>query len=211
MNSKILLATALVSSFTTVDLAAIPVTPLGYEFNPEAQEGTYAYWDETGRQLIDEQFGPGRIVNASDAYPYVGWLQSSVSISFAFDGVTAIDEVTVSSLQAWLGNIALPDVYVLTSTDGQSWIEVASLITAESAANNYQKRELVLSGLNLETEYLQVQLKRNAAGPWIFVDEVMFSANEQNIATANAVPEAASTLSLMAIAICGLVGVRRKS
>jgi hypothetical protein len=211
MNSKLLIATAAITGFTMVEAAAISVSPLTYNFNPEAQSGTYSYIDDSGRQLIDGQFGPNRILNSSDAYPYVGWLQPSVAISFTFDGVTAIDTVTVSALQAWLGNIALPNVYLLSSTDGQNWTQVASLITPETSVNNYQKRDLVFSDLNLNTEYLQVQLQRNAVGPWIFVDEVMFSTAEQSGTSATAVPETASTLSLMAIAVAGLLSARNWS
>jgi hypothetical protein len=207
--NRTILAAGVFAAFAAVDVGAVPVTPLSYTFNPEAQVGTYIYHDETGRQLTDGQFGPGQLNNSADAYPYVGWLQKQVTINFLFDGVTAIDTVTVSSLQAWIGNIVLPDVYVRTSTDGQNWTDVASLLTPESTANNYQNIDLVLSNLNLDTQFLQLQLKRNNVGPWIFVDEVTFEANEHRASQVQAVPEVGSTLSLLGLALGGMLGVCR--
>jgi len=210
-RNSISLAAGIIAGFAAVDVGAVAVTPLSYTFNPDAQVGTYLYHDETGRQLIDGQFGPGRLNTAADAYPYVGWLQNQVTINFTFDGVTSIDTLTVSALQAWIGNIVLPDIYVRTSTDGEVWTNVASLITPESSANNYQNVDLILGGLNLETEFLQLQLKRNGVGPWIFVDEVMFDANVNRLAAieGQAVPEPGSTLALLGLAVCGLAGARR--
>lgn len=205
------LALGIAAGAAAASVNAVQVTPESYTFNPSAQQGTYMYGDETGTQLTDGLFGVDRIVTAADAYQYVGWKQTPVTINFEFDGLTSIDTVTVSALQAWIGNIVLPDVFVYTSTDGQTWTQVSSLITPESSLNNSKNTDLVLGNLGLMTEHLQLQLHRNNVGPWIFVDEVSFSNNfSQDERIAASVPEGGATVSLLGLGLLGLTTLRRK-
>jgi len=89
---------------------------------------------------------------------------------------------------------------------------VANLITPESTANNYKRTELTLDNLDLTTEYLQVQLRRNVSGPWIFIDEVSFSATDSVRLAQDAptsVPDAASSFALFGLGITALGAFRR--
>jgi hypothetical protein len=100
-----------------------------------------------------------------------------------------------------------------TSIDGQTWTPVASLITPETALNNYAKALLTISGLEVTTQYLQVELKRNAKGPWIFTDEILFAGivlDTQITASSTAVPDASSSVVLLGMALAGLSYFRRK-
>jgi hypothetical protein len=215
MKTKVrqLVVVGLVSGAASV--YAVPVTPSTYSFIPEAKQGTYTYLDETGSQLTDGVYGPSRVASAEDAIPYVGWNATLVTINFTFDELTTFDSVSVSALQAWVGNIVIPDVYLLTSADGQNWTPVASIITPESDRNNSKKKTLTFSGLDLTTEYIQVQLGRNNIGPWIFVDEVTFSGETADPALRQSlvasVPEAGSTLALLGLGISSLWLFRRRS
>jgi hypothetical protein len=201
-----------------VSVEAIQITPESYSFVPGARQGSYSYADETGRQLIDGLYGSAYLLDQSYADPYVGWMTELVTLHFQFEELTTFDSVTVSALQKWLGNIVLPDVHLYTSVDGVNWSPVGSLITPEDWRNDYAKKMLTLSGLNITTEHLQIELARNDKGPWIFVDEVLFSGTVPegtirvaSVTTSTAVPDAASTFALLGIGFSSLVFFRRKS
>jgi hypothetical protein len=191
---------------------AVQVDPASYSFVPGSKQGTYSYADEGGTQLTDGIYGPSRLRSQEDAVPYVGWQAPLVTINFNFAEQTTFNSVTVSSLQAWIGNIALPDVFLYSSTDGQNWTQVSSLITPESSVNNYQKGSLTLSGLDFTTEFLQIQLGRNNIGKWIFVDEIDFDgfvpSTSETVGTN--VPEVSSTLALLGLGMSSLVLFRRR-
>jgi hypothetical protein len=193
---------------------AIQVTPTSYTFVPGTKQGTYSYIDETGNQLTDGLYGPSRLLSQADAVPYLGWLAPLVTLNFNFAAPTTFDSVTVSSLQAWIGNIALPDVYLYASNDGTTWSPVANLITPEVDANNFAKATLTLGDLNVTAQYLQIELKRNNIGPWIFIDEVTFSSPDniqaQSTTGGTAVPEAGATLALLGIGISSLALFRKR-
>ena len=192
---------------------AVQITPTSYTFIPGTKQGTYSYVDETGVQLIDGEYGTVHLLNQSLAVPYLGWMAEHVTIDFEFAQVNTFNEVTVSALQNWLGNIVLPDVYLNTSVDGVTWTPVASLITPEAFQNNYTKQLLTLSGLDVTTKYLQVQLKRNVNGPWIFTDEILFAGivlDTQLTGSSTAVPDGGSSAALLGLALAGLSCFRRK-
>jgi|SRR5687767_2723405 len=192
---------------------AVQITPTSYTFVPGARQGSYSYADETGVQLIDGKYGSAYLVDQSYADPYVGWMAEHVTINFQFAEVTTFNQVTVSALQKWLGNIVLPDVYLNTSVDGVRWTAVASLITPEIWQNDYAKKLLTLSGLDVTTKYLQVELKRNDKGPWIFTDEILFAGivlDTQLTASSIAVPDGGSSAALLGLALAGLSCFCRK-
>jgi hypothetical protein len=199
---------------SVVSSQAIQVTPTSYSFVPGTKQGTYSYIDETGNQLIDGLYGPSKVLSQADAVPYLGWLAPMVTLNFSFAQATTFESVTVSSLQAWLGNIVLPDVVLYSSNDGLNWTQVASLVTPESSANNYAKKDLTLDGLNVTAQYLQIELRRNALGPWIFTDEVTFSSlgnlTSQSTTGGTPVPEAGTTLALLGLGIAGLAAFRKQ-
>lgn len=197
-----------------VSTYAVPVTPTSYSFVPGAKQGTYSYADETGNQLTDGQYGPVRLTSQADSTPYVGWNATLVTINFNFEELTTFNSITVSALQAWVGNIVIPDVYLLTSADGQNWTPVATILTPETSLNNTSKKAITFSGLDLTTEYIQIQLGRNNIGPWIFVDEVTFegeTADPLRISAVTSVPEAGSTLALLGAGLTSLWLFRRRS
>jgi hypothetical protein len=196
-----------------ISVQAVQITPTSYTFIPGARAGSYSYADETGVQLIDGLYGTAYLLEQSYADPYVGWMAEHVTINFQFAELTTFNQVTVSALQKWLGNIVLPDVYLNTSVDGVTWTPVASLITPESWLNDYAKKLLTLSGLDVTTKYLQVELKRNDKGPWIFTDEILFAGivlDTQLTASSTAVPDASSSAALLGVALAGLSCLRRK-
>lgn len=201
----------------TFSVQGIQITPSAYSFIPGTRQGSYSYADETGTQLIDGIYGGVALPDQTSAIPYLGWLAPLVTLQFEFEQLTTFNSVTVSSLQKWLGNIVLPDVHLSTSVDGVNWSPVASLITPESAVNDWAKRMLTLSGLNITTEFLQIELARNDQGPWIFVDEVLFSGTvpegvmRVTSVTTTAVPDAASTFALLGIGLSSLLLFRRKA
>ena len=199
---------------SVVSTHALPVTPTSYTFVPGTKQGTYSYIDETGSQLTDGLYGPSRVLSQADAVPYLGWLAPLVTLNFTFAEATTFESVTVSSLQAWLGNIVLPDVVLYSSNDGVSWTQVASLITPESADNNYAKKDLTLDGLNVTAQYLQIELRRNVLGPWIFTDEVTFSTldtiTRESTNGGTEVPEAGTTLALLGLGITSLALFRNR-
>jgi hypothetical protein len=56
-------------------------------------------------------------------------------------------------------------------------------------------------------------LKRNAAGPWIFTDEILFAGivlDTQVIPAGTAVPDASSSMVLLGMALAGISYFRRK-
>ena len=198
----------------TVSSQALPIPD--YTFVPGTRQGTYFYGDETGNQLTDGLYGPGRLTSQADAIPYLGWLAPQVTLTFDFGDFQTFNSVSVSSLQAWIGNIALPDLHLYSSIDGQTWTFVDSLITPETSANNYQKALLTLDGLDITAQYLQIELDRNNIGPWIFIDEVLFSGSAPTpevlaaIRNSNNVPEAASTFALLGLGMSSHMLFRRR-
>jgi hypothetical protein len=200
---------------SAVSTYAVPVTPSSYSFVPGTKQGSYSYADETSNQLTDGLYGPTRITSQDDAVPYVGWNAELVTIDFTFDELTTFDSVSVSALQAWVGNIVIPDVYLLTSADGLNWTPVATILTPESSQNNSSKRAVTFTDLNLTTEYIQIQLGRNNIGPWMFVDEITFESASNPALGASVVgtnvPEVGSTLALLGIGISSLLMFRRRS
>jgi hypothetical protein len=209
-----IVAVGCISSFVGSSYA-LPVTPTSYTFVPGTKQGTYSYIDETGNQLTDGLYGPSRLWSQADAVPYLGWLAPMVTLNFNFAEATTFESVTVSALQAWLGNIVLPDVFLYASNDGVSWTPVANLVTPETSANNYAKANLTLDGLNVTAQYLQIELRRNVLGPWIFTDEVTFNSLDplegQSTTPATTVPEAGTTLALLGIGISSLALFRKRN
>ncbi len=175
---------------------ATPVVPTGYTATPGegiAQGGFYNYFDETGSQLIDENFGADDwTANLGNgiAYEWVGWRVANPVITFQFSGPVTITQVGIDFNRTESSMIFLPNTVSLGSTD---------FAVAPDAIPDASHGMLFFNGLWTGAS-LTVILTDCSPSHWTFVDEISFSVE--------AVPEP-SVFMLVAIGI-GCVALRLK-
>jgi len=176
----------LVFVLNTANANSIEVTPNAYTFdqapNGIAQGGIYNYFDETGNQLTDNNYGVEPwFANASSngpAYEWVGWFAKPlVNIDFSFNQAQQIDKIEIGSIQNNLSDVVLPSINIYSSSNGTNWSLVTSLVVPEATANDNLYRKFAFDNLALTAQYLRVSLNQSLDGPWTFVDEVDFYQN----------------------------------
>ncbi len=140
-----------------------------------------------------------------------GWSGGGkVNIDFNFGAKTKIDTVEIGSTQDHPGQIALPSINIFSSNDGNNWSFVNSLIIPANPANNVDLWStsahgfLSLTNLGINNNFVRVQAIANS--PWIFIDEVKFSSNQNT--TATPVPAA---VWLFGSGLAGLIAIRRRN
>lgn len=184
IKSIALLGCALVTGLATT--IAAPIVPVSYTATPgqgQASGGTYNYYDETGRQLIDGQFGVSQY-NAAESYQWVGWLYNNPTLVFDFGQVVTIGSVSIDFNRHETGGIALP---AAVQIEGDYFsVNRASFPDKTTGSVNFDG---IWTG-----QQLTINLVENGSA-WIFVDEVQFTT---------AVPEPGTlALGLMGAAILG--------
>ena len=170
-----------------------------------AQGGTYNYFDETRRQLIDGKYGNNiwqSDLGNGPAYEWVGWAnRGSVNVDFNMGGSKHVDSISVGTVQDFLGDVVVPNVSIYSSFDNLHWAFAGQLLTSASSANNFQHFELTLNGLNITAPFIRVNLSE-AYPAWIFTDEVDFNTGH--------VPDGGATVGLLGGAVVLLAGMRKR-
>lgn len=187
----------LLSVAAAAPLAAQLVVPLNYTATPgegQAQGGTFNYFDDTGRQLIDGVFGvhdwTANLGNGN-AYEWIGWISVNPSLTFNFAATVGVSAVMLGFSRAQGAGIFLPPVVTI---GGQTF----TLTGNEFADGLRQNLTFNLTQPFFGTQ-LTMSLLDNDPGRWIFLDEVQF--------TAIAVPEP-SAAALLALGAALLVTSR---
>lgn len=174
------LAVALVGLLSSAAFGSMAeLVPVSYSFDKATGAGGYfSLADETGRQLIDGQYGVAPYtadLGNGAAYEWVGWTgQYMVNINFDFGAAARIDEIRIGSVQGTTSDAVLPDVEILTGDGGPFWWYVGEATVAESAANNGRYRTYVFPGLEIMDQFVRVRLTWNTDGPWTLTDEIDF-------------------------------------
>lgn len=186
MNTRLFLQLGCALAAGVAATMASPIVPNSYTATPgqgQAYGGTYNYFDETGRQLIDGEFGVSQY-NAAESYQWVGWLYNNPTLVFDFGQVVTIGSVSIDFNRHEEGGIYLPSG---VQVDGDYF-----------SVNRFAFPDKTTGTVNFEGlwtgQKLTVNLVENGSG-WIFVDEVQFTT---------AVPEPSTVaLGLMGAAILG--------
>jgi len=178
-----------------------------YTFDQSPACGSWCYYDLNFTKLTDGVLGTAGWA-ANQGAEWVGWESvPAVNITFQFSGAQTFSSVSVGSTQDNLGDVALPS-FQLWAFQGSSWVQVGNISNPPSSANdNWEYSSAphpmyTFSGLNVTTDKLRVTATAN--GPWIFMDEVTFSATTP-------VPEPSSWAMLLGgLGVAALARVRSK-
>ncbi|MFO0960499.1 MAG: hypothetical protein U0800_24205 [Isosphaeraceae bacterium] len=174
--------------------------PTGYTATPgegTAQGGSYNYFDDTGRQLIDGVLG----ANAWDAnlgngpaYEWVGWKVANPTITFQFAAPVVVSLVQIGFNRAEGAGIYLPPTVTIAGTN---------YLVAGDALADGTRGFLNFNIPNVTGTSLTITLTDNDANRWIFADEVRFEGR--------VVPEPASlALTASGIACLAAIGLRAR-
>ena len=198
------LKTVLVGSvlFASQAVYAGLITASSYDMQ-NGSTGTYTYWDDTytGSGSTTTSFsslsgGLGDLTDGviptgnwyNDPSAYVGWSNFNPLITFNFANTVMIDTITVyvDDSNGYGG------VYVPASVDiGLSGSALTNFLTIDPITSN--SLSYTFSNLGLVGNAIDIQFNRS--GPWVFVSEVTFEAQD--------VPEP-STLAVLALGLFGL-------
>lgn len=181
-------------------LAASPIVPTSYSYN----QGPWGYWDDTGSQLTDGLYNdliPGVNLATPNAYNWVGFSGGTPSVTFNFGSSVTIDQVSLSMAHWTPAAVYLPSQVLLNST-----------AFAVNSGNypNMNHALLEFSGSWIGST-LTLTITPGYPGVWTFLDEVTFNQAAPKASPGNTVPDATSTLPLIAAALAGLFVVRKKS
>ena len=166
---------ALVFAALALPLSAqIVVVPLNYTATAgqgQAQGGSFNYFDDTGRQLIDGTFGVNdwtANLGQGNAYEWVGWVTVDPTIVFNFSTPVAITAVTIGFSRHWASGIFLPGTVTIGS-------ESFSLTGTE--LNDFTRADLTFNlAQPVFSNQLTLSLSDGNGNRWIFLDEVQFTA-----------------------------------
>jgi hypothetical protein len=182
-----------------------------------AHGGTYNYWDATysGMGNVTQDGlsgsvlsgGTGKLTdgviatsdwylvsNSSGTGQYVGWRNTSPTITFGFASAVSINEIKLYVDNSHVGGVTAPSA---VTVDGTSYAN-------PSWASASLPQTIDLTGLNITGNSVSVTLT-DATTDWVFLSEAQFFGNTA------AVPEAdASSMLLGGLAALGLMALRRR-
>lgn len=175
---KSLLLLCLMPCFAMANL--VSVVPLSYTFDQDEDAGSYQYYDWTGRQLIDGQFGGDywySDVGNGNAYEWVAWTDPVVNIDFTFDFTRTFNHIMLSTDHGG-GGVTLPSWAVYSWEDTQ-WVLQGDQLTVTPTVDGKGGIKLTMADLNFSSDKVRVQVRHTTTGPWSFVDEVQFKQQQQ--------------------------------
>ncbi len=207
-----LLSTVAIAITSAAALHAVEVQPTSYD-TPNGYSGSYNYWDESysgaGNTSLDGDALTGGLgdltdgVIASDNWniaeapgsgPYVGWTIDAV-IDFHFGGLKDFTSVTLHLDDSdGYGGVSAPHSIGI-SLDGGPF---AVTVIPEPAGFAPFSVNIPIG----PASDVSIQLLRKNA--WVFLSEVDFEARTHGV------PDAASTLGLLSVALAGLAACRRR-
>jgi PEP-CTERM motif len=169
---KCLLLSALVLPLCWSSSAnAESLAPTNYVATPgegTAQGGYYNYFDDTGSQLTDGQYGVNNwSANLGDgiAYEWVGWRVADPTITFQFAEPVTINQVGIDFNRNESDMIFLPSTVQIDDTD---------FALNPNAISNDTRGTLFFNG-NWTGTTLTMNLEDCSTSDWIFVDEIVFN------------------------------------
>lgn len=190
---------------------ASEIKPASYSFDKPTGVGTWSYHDDTGIQLMDDEYGIepfGADLGNGPAYEWVGWHgYPVVNIDFNFGSVVEIDKIIVGTTQDWIPDVIVPNIGIFSSSDGLSWGSlISSVITPQSISNNYKYFSIELDNLGIVSEFIRVELSFSENGPWTFTDEIDFFGSSSSVSE----PTTMAIFGFGLLGLFGLTGLKHK-
>lgn len=184
---------------------AAAVIPLSYVATPgqgRAQGGTFNYFDDTGRQLIDGVYGVnwlGADLGNGEAFEWVAWKSTQPTIVFQFDRVVSLASMTI-------GLNRREDAAVYTRINGNAGGALFSI--PQDLFPTYTRGDFTFNfPVPFVGSSMTLSLVDNYPDRWIFVDEITF----QGTPASTVVPlPGALALMLPGLALLG-AAVRRRA
>ena len=172
VREGLILSVLVLLGFRNSPAGATPLVPTSYTATPGegiTQGGTYDYFDDTGRQLIDGIYGVNdwsANLGNGNAYEWVGWRFADPQITFQFSGPVTISQVGIdfNRTEESTAFIFLPGTVSIGSTD---------FTVAPDAIPNDTRGTVFFNGSWSGTT-LTIDLAHSNPNTWIFVDEITF-------------------------------------
>lgn len=161
---------------------AAQITPISYTATPgegQAQQGTYNYFDDTGRQLTDNVFGVNNWaadLGNGNAYEWVGWRVANPTVTFTFSAPVTLNQVIIGFNHTEAAGIFLPATVTIGGVNNG--------VLASAIADNTRGSLTFNVNLNNITS-TTISFTDSDPTRWVFVDEVQFFGD-------TAVPEPAT-------------------
>lgn len=150
-----------------------------YKATP-GERGLHAYLDETGRQLVDGQYGTDGVdsdLGSGRGYEWVAWRQSDPRIIFDLGHPQSVRAVRIHINRRADRLIEPPtNVRVFFSPDGRSVTYSRVKSTARTIFLNGRSRSIRIPTPGAVGRYIAVELSDGDPQRWIFIDEVLFEA-----------------------------------
>lgn len=185
---------------------AATITPLAYTATPgegQAQGGSYNYFDDGGRQLIDGRFGVNNWqanLGNGNAQEWVGWLRANPTITFDFGSNVSIGGIILGLNRA---NGAGIHIALSGSLDGEGFS-----IPANAFADNTRADLTFNFAQPLIGSSFTLSLSDGNSGRWLFIDEIQFLEGPGT--TVVPVPGALAML-VPGLALVGVAARRRRT
>ena len=151
---------------------AAPIVPLSYTATAgegQAQGGTFNYFDDTSRQLIDGVRGVNdwtANLGNGNAYEWVGWRVANPSFTFNFGSVVSISSMTIGLNRTEGAGIFT----AITGSAGSNPI----MIPGNTFTDGTRSDLLFIFANPVVGSTFQLSLTDGNTGRWIFIDEITF-------------------------------------
>jgi hypothetical protein len=194
----------------------------GYTLFAPGETGSYTYFDDTGRQLLDGVTGSNSILATSvlgrPAYDWIGWRAASQGgANFTFDGRTdPLTTVQIETISIGFNRTQSAGIFLPTTVRvGDSFFPAGQSFAVSPTAIPDQTRGFLdfdVSALGI-TGNFYVSLVDGDTNHWIFVDEVRFTYSTVTTTPptgSSAVPEPSTYGLIGAGTLFALVAWRRR-
>jgi hypothetical protein len=148
---------------------------------PPGEYGLHSYSDETGRQLIDGQYGTDEVdrdLGSGRGYEWVAWRQGEPRIIFDLGSPQPVQAIRIHVNRRSDRRIGPPRrVRIFFSADGRTVSYSRIKTTDQIIFLDGRSRSIRIPTGGATARYVAIEFSDGDPQGWIFIDEVLFESS----------------------------------